>query len=139
MQLDDAVVVLAQAHLALRQQHAVADDAADLGLFEDASRSGQIGAGRGEDGLHAGLRVGGAAHHLNLAGAGLDAAHLEAVGVGVGPGLDDPGNGEILEAGGAGDHVLDLKADHAQGLGDGGDGCVGLQVLLEPTEGELHA
>ena len=138
-QFDDAVVVLAEAHLALGQQHAVADDAADFGLFERASQSGQVGAGGGEDGLHAGLRVGGAAHHLDFAGAGLDAAHLEAVGVRMGCGLDDAGDGEITQAPGAVIHALDLEADHVQGLGDGRDGRVGLEVLLEPTEGELHA
>ena len=103
------------------------------------ARSRQVGTGSGEDSFHAGHGVGGAAHHLDLAGGGLDPAHLEAVGVGVGFGLDDTGDGEIAQALRTVDHFFDLKTDHAQGLGDGGNRRVGFQVFLEPTEGELHA
>ncbi len=74
-QLDDAVMVVAELELARRAQHAVRRRAADIALGEGEVAAGDIGAGEGEDALHAGAGIGRAADHVDqFAGAGIDLA-----------------------------------------------------------------
>jgi hypothetical protein len=137
-QLEDALVLVGELHLALRQHHAVAFDAADLADLQRQVDAGDVVAGLGDDDLDAGARVRGAADDLLLAGGGGDAAEAEAVGVRVGPGLDHLADGEGGEPGGGVVQVLDLEAEIGQGLGDLGRGGAGLEMLPEPGKGELH-
>ena len=94
-QVDDALVIVGDAELALRQQHAVRFDAADDALLELHAGAGNVGAGRREDAGHAGARIGRAADDLDLrAVAGIDDADAQAVGVGVLLGGEHPGDAE---------------------------------------------
>ena len=138
-QLDDAFVIVGQAHLAFGQQHAVRFLAADLAFLQRHVDAGDIGAGRGEYALHAGPRVGRAAHHLHrVAVAVIDHADLQPVGVGVLPGGNNMRDAERGERFGAVFHAFDLEPDHRQLFDDVGDRPVGFQVFFEPVERELH-
>ena len=138
-QLDDALVLVREAHLALGDQHAVGLDAADRALLEVDAGARDVSAGRGEDALHAGPGVGRAADHLDLAVVlRLHDADPEPVGVRMGPGLLDVGDGEGRQRLAAVLHALKLEADHRQLVGDLLQRGLGLQVGLQPGQGELH-
>ncbi len=62
-QFDDAGMIVAEAHLARRQQHPRTGHAADLADLERDAGAGDEAAGRGEHRLHAGVRVRRAAYH----------------------------------------------------------------------------
>ena len=100
-QLDDAVMILAQPHLALGAEHAVGFDAADHPGLELQPGAGNVAADRREDALHAGARIGRAADHLDLAAAGIDQADPQPVGIGMLLGLHDIADGEGREIAGA--------------------------------------
>ena len=138
-QVDDALVVVGQLQLELRHQHAAALDAADLADAERHILARNEGAGRHEHALHAGARVGGAAHHLHrIAAAGFDQADAQPVGVGMLLGRDhaaDDERGELLAA--VGD-ALDLEPDHCELVDELVERLIGVEVLLEPGEGEFH-
>ena len=98
------------------------------------------GAGRREHALHAGARVRRAAHDLHrLAGAGVDHADAQPVGVRMLLGRDDIRDrvrrkrlGLVLDR-------LDLEPDARQRLDDLVEGGGGVEVVLQPGEGEFHA
>jgi hypothetical protein len=110
-QVDDAVVVVGNA--SSRSDTACRGfDAAD-DAFSSVMPCRECRCRRGEHALHAGARVGRAAHDLHgRAVAGIDHAHAQAVGVGMLLGLDDMGDDRegrqrlrlVLDA-------LDLEAD----------------------------
>ena len=137
-QVDDALMLVGQAHLPLRAQHAVGILAADHALLQVQPGAGNMGAGRGEHALHAGACVGRAAHHLDLRLAGVDDADAQAVGVRMLPRLHDPGDAERRESGGLVLDALDLKADGGQLRGDCVQRRIRLQMLLQPGQGEFH-
>ena len=56
----------------------------------------------------------------------------------MGRGLDHIADGEGGQVGGAVGHALELEAEGRQPVGDGVEGGVGLEMLLQPGEGELH-
>ena len=122
-----------------RAQHAAALDAADGADAERDVLAGDVGAGRREHALHAGAGVGRAAHHLDRrARARVDHAHAQAIGVGVllgGDHLGDAVGGERLRLV---LHALDLEADAGERLDDLVERGVGVEVILEPGEGEFH-
>ena len=137
---DDALMVVAELELHGRAEHAVAGLAADddAGL-ELEILAGDPGAGEREDRLHAGRGIGRAAHNVDQrAGAGIDLAQLEVVGIGVRGGRHDFGDDEGLQRLALILDAFDLEADHGQRLADLGGGGSGLEVILEPVEGELH-
>ena len=138
-QLDDALMLVGEARFALRAQHAVGFLAADAGLLQVQAGAGEGGAGGGEGSDHAGARIGRAAHHLDPLAAVVDDAELEPVGVGVGPRLDHAGADEGGERGRPVDDRLDLEADRGQALGDLLEARLGVEMPLEPAEGELHS
>ena len=79
------------------------------------------------------------AHDLHgRARAGVDGADAEAVGVGVLRGFDDAGDGEAAELLGRVLDTLDLEADAGEGVGDVGQGSLGVEVVLEPGKREFH-
>ncbi len=83
-QVDDALVVVGELQLELGHQHAAALDAADLADAERDVLARDVGAGRHEHALHAGARIGRAAHDLHrIARAGVDHADAQPVGVGM--------------------------------------------------------
>ena len=123
VEVEDAVVVVAEAELARRTEHAVGDLAADLAPL-DGHPAGEGGAGGGERGEHAGVHVRGAAHDAGGAVAGVDVDEAEPVGVGVGDDVEDPRDGDAGELGAGGLDGFDLEADLVQGGDDLVDGPV---------------
>ena len=136
--LDDPLVLVAQAHLALGQQHAVAFHAADAGFLEPHPGARNDRPGGREHAQHAGARVGGAAHHLRGSAARVHPADPEAVGVGMGLRRQHPRHHEPRQPVGTVDHLFHLEADHGQPCGDLVHRGVGVQVVLEPAERHLH-
>ncbi len=138
-QIDNALMGIAEHQLALRAQHAVGVLAADIALRKREIGARNIGAGRGEHGLHAGPRIGRTAHDLDrIAIAGIDHAHAELVGIGVLVGRNHPGNDEIVERLALILHALDLEPDPGERVGDVLRRGVGIEVILQPVERELH-
>src|SRR3546814_4048317 len=112
--------------------------AANLAGLQRPVLAGNIAADRRKDTLHAAARVGGAAHDLDLARAGIDDANPETIRVGVLPRLLHIGDGEGLQRLRAIRHALDLEADHRQLVGDFLEGGGGVEMVLQPAERELH-
>ena len=139
VELDDPFVLVAQPHLALGAEHPAALDAPDLRLLEDHAGAGDGGAGRGEDALHAGPRVGRAAHHLDLLRARIDHAEPELVGVRMLLRLDHVGHGEGCEIVAGAADLLHLEPDRGELGRELVERCIRLQMRLQPGEGELHA
>ena len=138
VELDDAGVGVGELHLALGEHHAVALDAADFPDLDRGVDAGDVVAGGGDHDLEAGARVRGAADDLLLAVGGQDAADAELVGVGVGMRLEDLADGEGGQRRGRVGDALDLEAEVGEGEGDLLERGGGLEMLLEPGEGELH-
>ena len=137
-QLDDAVMVLAEAHFAKAEQHAGALDAADLAHFQGDAGAGDERAGRGEHRLHAGPRVRRPADDRHQPVARIHGAGAQPVRVRVLRRLDHVGDPERGEGGAAVLYALQFQADGGQPVGDGGERRVGVQVRAQPGEGELH-
>ncbi len=132
-------MIVGEAELALRQEHAVRFDAADDALLEVDAGAGNVGAGRREDADHAGPGVRRAADDLDIrAVAGIDDADAETIGIRMRLGRDHPGDAEGREIPGQVLDALDLEADHGQPLGDAVDGGDGVEVLFQPGQGEFH-
>ena len=101
--------------------------------------AGNEGARRREHALHAGARIRRAAHHLDrIAGAGIDHADPQPVGVGMLLGLGDARDDERREQLGLVLDALDLEPDHGELVGDLAERMIGVEMLLEPAEGEFH-
>ena len=113
-------------------------DAADHALGEGDVFSRDVGPDRREHALHAGSRVGRAAHDLYRAGTRLDHADPEPVGVGMLFGLDDMTDDEARVFGARILDALDLEADAGQRLDDLGERGLRVEMVLEPGEGEFH-
>ena len=132
-------MVVAQFELAGRAHHAVRFDPADRGDAQHHAVGGHRRAGQPEHAGHAGARVGGAADDLDRAVAGVDAEHLQLVGLRVGPGAEHARDLEVGEFRGRVIDAFDLQPDAGQGIDDLVERGGGFEVLLEPAEGELHA
>ena len=118
-QVDDAVVIVGELQLELRHQHAAALDAADVADRERHVLARDVGARRHEHALHAGARIGRAAHHLHrLARAGIDHAHAQPVGIRMLLGRDHARDGERREHLAPCPDALDLEPDHGELVGD---------------------
>ena len=139
VEFDDAVMGVGELHLALREHHAVALDAADLADFDGRVDAGDVVARRGDHDLDAGPRVGGAADDLKLADGGQHLADAQLVGVRMLLGLEHVTDGEGREALGGVRDALDLEAEIGQGERDLVERGVGFEMLFEPGKGEFHA
>ena len=117
-QVDDAGVVVAQAHLARGQQHARAAHAADFADLQRGVGAGNEAAGRGEHALHAGARIRRAAHHEHRVVAGVHLADAQPIGVGVLHRLDDARDAERRQRRAAILHAFQFQADAGQRVGD---------------------
>ena len=128
-----------QFELHRRTQHAVRRGATDDALLQHHVLARDVSAGKGEDRLHAGHRVGGAADHIDdLAGTGVDLADLQPVGIGVLFRRDDVADDKVLQPLALVLDTFDLETDHVQRVGDLVGRRVGFKVLLEPVKSELH-
>ncbi len=118
-EVDDAVVLVGETHLALGHHHALRGLTPDLACLENDARAGRHGAFPGEHADHTGTRIRGSADDLHqLAVAGIDLEYAQLVGVRVLSSLDHLGGDEGRERLGAVLDGLDLKADLGQRLGD---------------------
>jgi hypothetical protein len=137
-QVDDAIMLIRQLKLALGAHHAVAFNAADLADRQRHVDAGHIGAGSGEGADQPGPCIGRAADDLDgLAVTGVDGENLQLVGVGMPVCRQHLGNDERLE----GRLVVDglnFEADRRQALDDLVERSVGVEMILEPGEGEFH-
>jgi hypothetical protein len=138
-QVDDALVIIGQLQLEGRDQHAATLDAADGADAEGDVLAWDEGAGGREYALHAGARVGRAAHHLHrFADAGIDHAYAQAVGIRVLFGRHDASDRVVGERLRLVLDAFDFEADARQRLDDPLEGGVGVEVVLEPGESEFH-
>ena len=89
---------------------------------------------------HAGAGIGRAAHHLDrLAGAGIDAQHLQLVCLRVLFGGEHLCDAERRKRFGRIVEVFHLEADVGQLVGNRLSGRLGFEMVLQPRQGELHA
>ena len=95
-------------------------------------------AGRGKHPFQAGPRIGRAADDLYRAVAGIDHADLQPVGIRMPLRRNHFADPERRERGRRILDRLDLEPEHRQTLGDFGQRRIGLQVILQPGQGELH-
>jgi hypothetical protein len=136
--VDDAVMLVRQHQFALRAHHAAAFHAADVADRKRRVDAGHIGAGSREGADEARPRIGRAADDLDrIARARIDRQHAQLVGIGM---LfrrqhlrDDEGLQRRLVVDG-----FDLEPDHGELFHDLVERGVGLEVILEPGEGEFH-
>ena len=136
--LDNAVVVVAEAQLIGRAQHAARGDAADDAFLQHRAGARDDRPRGGKDAFHPGPRVGRAAHHLDLTFAGVDKTDLEAFGVRMALGRDDRGNDEGFECRSPVLHQLDVVAEHDQALDDLGERRIAVEVGSQPIERRFH-
>ncbi len=137
--LDDAFVVVGDLKLELRHQHAAALDAADLANAQCHVLARYEGPGRHEHSFHAGARVGRAADDLHrVARSGIDHAHAQAVGVRMLFGRGHAGDGERREHLAPLDDALDFKSDHGEPVHNGCQRRLGVEMLLQPSDGQFH-
>ena len=132
-------MIIGDLQLELRDQHSAAFDAAN---FADAERhvlARNEGAGRDEHALHPGPRIGRPAYDLHrIAGAGVDHADTQPIGVRMLLGGDHTCDGKRGEHLAAIDHSLDFEPDHRELVDDRGERSIGIEMLLEPSQGEFH-
>ena len=132
-------MIVGQAELAFRAQHAAALHAADPGFPERDAGARDVAALTRKDALHAGPRVRRAAHHdVTLAAADIDGTQAQAVGVGMRRRLHDIADDEAGQWRPAILDALDLEPDGGQTLADLGRCGRGLQMLAQPGQRELH-
>src|SRR5690606_12636751 len=128
-QLDNAVMVVAEFQFGIGTEHAIGNLAADITLADGHVLARNIGAGEGEDGFEAGAGVGGAANHVDqFAGAGIDLADAQLVGIGMLFGGDDMGGDESAERLALIFHAFEFGPDQGQRIADLISRRVGVEV-----------
>ena len=137
-QLDDAVVLVRQFHLAFRTHHPVAFDAANLAHLDGRVDAGHVGAGVRDHDCYAVPRIRRPADDLLFALIGRDLADAQPVGIGVLFGLDHLAQCEPLERVEGVYDLFDLQPQVGQGLGNLIHRSLGGQVLFQPGQGEFH-
>jgi len=137
-QFDDPLVIVAELELRRRAQHAIRFDAADDALGERQLLARNIGPHGREHALHAGARIGRAADDLDQTAAGVDDADFQPIGVGVLLGFDDGSDDEAVVFARRVLDRLNLEADAGQRFDDLVERGRGVEVVLEPGEGEFH-
>ena len=123
---------------ALGKKHAVRFDAADHALLELEAGARNESAGGGEDALHAAPGIGRATYHLDHAVLRLDIANAEAIGAGMFARIAHMSDGELTKRFRPVAHLLDFESDADQTIDDLIERSGGVEVLLEPGEGEFH-
>src|SRR5215469_4094793 len=138
-QLDDPFVIIAEAKLVGRAQHAARSDVADHGLLQHSAGARNDGSRRRENAFHSGMRIGRATNHLNLSVSGFDKADLQPVGIWVAFRRNNRSHGERLETRRAVFGPFDLMAEHGQPVGYHLRQHIGFKMFFEPAEGRFHA
>ncbi|MNU38697.1 hypothetical protein D3C71_273740 [compost metagenome] len=137
-QFQQARVVLRQAQLAGRTQHAGRLHAAHLG-HPDLHAAGQFRAHAGQRHLQAGGGVGRAAHDLQaFAGTVVDLADAQLVGVRVRSDIDDMAHDHAGEGGCGGHGVFDFQAGHGEPVREFVGCDRGVDQRTQPGFGKLH-
>ena len=122
-----------------RAQHAEALDAPDVADRQGLVETGHVGAGGREHRLHPGARIRRSADDLDgLPVAGIHGADTQTVGIGVLFGREHMGDDKRRERRRLVLDAFDFETDPRQRLGDVLQRRVGVEVLLEPGEGEFH-
>jgi hypothetical protein len=114
---EDAGVVVAKPELLLRADHAVRLDAPD-GALGDLEVAGQYCAGTGHGHGCAGFEIPRPADDLSGAGAAVDLAYPNLVGVGMGGNLQHLPDVDIRPVGFQGLDCLDRVPQHVEGVGE---------------------
>ena len=142
-QLQQAAVVVGNAELAGRAQHAVALHAAQLADLDEKGLAvfarGQLGPHLGAGHANAHARIGCAADDGQQRGAAhIDLAHAQAVGVGVLRGFFDFTDDDFGERRGNGGELFDLQPGHGQGVGQSLRGQRRVAKFAQPGFRKLH-
>ena len=138
-QIDDALVIVRDLQFGFGDQHAAALDVADLADAKCRILAGNEGAGWRKHAFHSGARIRSAAHNLyRIAGPGIDHAHPQPVGIGVLLCFRDARDDKWREQLGLVLDAFDLKPDHGQLVSKLAERMMGIEMLLEPAESELH-
>ena len=133
--LDDPVVIVAKLELAGRAHHAVALNAADRRFLQFKPACWHHRTGQAEYADQTGAGVGCAADHLQrFAAAGVDAQHLQLVGIGVGGGGQHLGDGEARQPVSRVLDTFDFKPDGVELGRDRFNRCFGIEVIFEPGQ-----
>ncbi len=131
-------MVVAEAELTRRGEHAFRHDAADLAAFDREVAREDRADGR-ERHQHAGLDVRRAAHHAQLAVAEVDVRETDAIGIRVRHDVEDLRDDHAVDVATGFVDVLDLEAELVQRVGDvrrrGLDGS----ELTDPRQRRTHA
>ncbi len=138
-QFDDAVMPLADLELARGAHHAVRFDAADRRDLQRDVGPRNIGAGAAEHADQPGARIGRTAYDLCGSVAGVDRQHLQLVRLRVALGGQDARDGERRQCLARIGDALHLQPDTGQRDHDLIEGRIGVEMLGEPGQGELHA
>ena len=137
-QFDDAVVLFAQLHLALGGHHAKALNTTN---FADADRGvdpRHIDARLGHDDGDARAGIGRAADDLHDAFVGFDLTDVQPVGIGVFLGGLHIAEGKVGQLRRRVLDAFNFEAEVGQGIGDLINRRRGVEMVLEPGEGEFH-
>ena len=137
-QVDDAVMLIGNHHLAFGAEHAVGILTADIASFEFQIDSRHIGAGRCENTLHAGACIRRTADNLHrIAATGIHHADTQAIRIGVLFGRNHLGDGKggqcstVVKA-------LYLQPQHWQGIQNLLQRMIGIEMVKQPVAGEFH-
>ena len=138
-QFDDALMVVGQLELEGRTEHAIGFHPANDALAQRDALGRDIGSRGREDAFQPRARIGRAADDLNgRLAAGVHQADAQPVRIGMGLGLDHMGDDEGFQLFSGVLDMLDLEADARERLDDLCRRSVGVEVVLEPGEGEFH-
>ena len=137
-EVDDAGMVLADAELARRAKHALALDAANGGPLQDVTGGGNGRPFGRNDAPEARSRIGRATDDLFRAVLGLDGADAQPLRIRVLVRLAHIAHGEGGQRRGRILDALDLEAQGCELLRDRLGRAVGLEMLLEPGQRDLH-
>ena len=136
-ELENAVVVVAEAELAGRAQHPLRHLTADLAAL-DLEVAGQVRADRRERHDHARFDVRRAAHDAHRTVAGVDVGEADAIGVGMRQDVEDPRDDHAADLAAGLVDPLDLEAELVQRVGDVGDRRLDRRELANPRERCAH-
>jgi hypothetical protein len=111
-----------------------------IALFLSSNARRHHRAGRSQHSDQPGAGIGRAAHHLQrLACTGVDGQHLQLVGIGMRRGGQHPRDPEARQLFRRVRQLLDLDPERVELRRDVLRGRLGVEVVLQPGERELHA
>src|SRR5262249_37408524 len=131
-------MLFGQLELALGAEHAVRGDTADRSSGELGAARRDGGADGREHGLEPGPRIGRAANDLERLAADIHFADAQLVGIGMRLRREHMTNAEARELLRRILYALDFEAEIGEAFADFRERSLGLQMILEPGERELH-